>query len=442
MEGVRKVFTAYAAAVLLWPAGLPAQEAQAPAPEAPAAAAVDEVADADGNTPLILAAMHLSGLMRQNRNVPPEEWKAAEDQVFQLLASGADPLRENNRGCNALFFLHDAHPDWVARLRRENLLPPELAVRIPAGHAEFLHYISLRAAQVRMTAAGGDPKYLSRRYCQPAYGRCRELVEELLNRSELSGEDAAALADALEVMRAADAEKAADYIDSLPLWQHGEQMMQPVPLALLHALQERGWTPNVANIRTALDKLASMLPASKEDMIDCTAARPVRVLLHLLVYQEGPGAMPELKRLAEAYDPDAACAAMELMLHLRGFHLPEPSAAPATPLEQLAETCRVDEAVYHDRWRELDPAAILRAAECMRNLEETPCPLHAAMLEGMVKDGQICVAEDDALNLRFRYEEIDEPAPRRLILSRILEHAATYFAPPPPAPEPPAEPQS
>lgn len=435
------MFTVCAAAVLLIPAGAPAQEAPATAPEAPAAAAVDEAVDADGNTPLIRAAMRLNGLMRYSSPVPPEAWKEAEDAVFQLLAGGADPLRENNRGCNALFFLH-ANPDWVERLRRENLLPPELAVRIPAGRTEFLHYISLRAAQAQMpyTVSLGDPGYLSRRYCKPAYGRCRELVEELLQKSELAGESAAALADALEVMRAADAEKAADFIDTLPLWQHGEQMMQPVPLALLQALQDTHWKPNVANIRTALDKLASMLPASKEDMIDCAAARPVRVLLHLLVYQEGPRAMPELERLAQAYDPDAACAAMELMLQLRGgHHLPELQAEPATPFERLAEAYRVDDAVYHGNWRRLDPAAILRAAECMRSLEGTPCPLHAAMLESMVKDGQLAVAEDDALNLRYSYEEIDEPAPRRLILSHILAQHDTYFptiASPPEPPQP------
>ena len=434
------MFTVCAAAALLIPAGAPAQGAPAAAPEAPAAS-MDEAVDADGNTPLIRAAMRLNGLMRYSSPVPPEVWKEAEDEVFQLLASGADPLRENNQGCNALFFLH-ANPDWVERLRRGNLLPPELAVRIPAGRTEFLHYISLRAAQAQMPYTGslGDPGYLSRRYCKPAYGRCRELVEELLQMSELADEDAAALADALEVMRAADAEKAADYIDSLPLWQHGEQMMQPVPLALLQALQDTHWKPNVANIRTALDKLASMLPASREDMIDCAAARPVRVLLHLLVYQEGPRAMPELERLAQAYDPDAACAAMELMLRLRGgHHLPELQAEPATPFERLAEAYRVDDAVYHGNWRELDPAAILRAAECMRSLEGTPCPLHAAMLESMVKDGQLAVAEDDALNLRYSYEEIDEPAPRRLILSHILARYDTYFpaiAPPPEPPQP------
>ena len=419
------LLTVCAAAALLFPAGAPAQEAPPAAPEAPAAAA-DEVADADGNTPLIRAAMRLSVLLSQSRTVPPEEWKEAEDEVFQLLAGGADPLRENNRGCNALFFLY-ANPDWVERLRRENLLPPELAVRIPAGRTEFLHYISLRAAQA-YSFPHGDPGYLSRRYCKPAYGRCRDLVEELLHSHGLSDEDAAALADALEVMRAADAEKAADYIDSLPLWQHGEQMMQPVPLALLQALQDTRWTPNVANIRTALDKLASMLPASREDMIDCAAARPVRVLLHLLVHQEGPRAMPELERLAQAYDPDAACAAMELMLRLRGGrYLPELQAEPSTPFERLAEAYRVDDAVYHGNWRELDPAAILRAAECMRSLEGTPCPLHAAMLESMVKDGQLAVSDDDALNLRYRYEEIDEPAPRRLILSHILAQYDTYF---------------
>ena len=429
-----------AAALLIIPAGAPAQEAPAAAPEAPAetsAASADEAVDEDGNTPLIRAAMRLNGLMRISSPVPPEVWKEAEDEVFQLLAGGADPLRENNRGCNALFFLH-ANPDWVERLRRENLLPPELAVRIPTGRTEFLHYISLRAAQARMphTVSLGDRGYLSRRYCQPAYGRCRDLVEELLNGHGHTDEDTAALADALEVMRAADEGKAGDYIDSLPLWQHGEQMMQPVPLALLQALQDTRWTPNVANIRTALDKLASMLPASKEDMIDCAAARPVRVLLHLLVYQEGPRAMPELERLAKAYDPDAACAAMELMLRLRGGrYLPELPLEPSTPFERLAEAYRVDDAVYHGNWRELDPAAILRAAECMRSLEGTPCPLHAAMLEGMVKDGQLAVAEDDALNLRYRYEEIDEPAPRRCILSHILAKYDTYF-PTHPAPQP------
>ena len=431
---MREAFTVCAAAVLLIPAGAPAQEAPA---AAPAAVAVDEVVDADGNTPLIRAAMRLNGLMRISSPVPPEVWKEAEDEVFQLLADGADPLRENNQGCNALFFLH-ANPDWVERLRRDNLLPTELAVRIPAGHTEFLHYLSLRAAQARMPYAVslGDPGYLSRRYCKPAYGRCRALVEELLGCSEIAGEDAAALADALEVMRAANAEKAADFIDSLPLWQHGEQMMQTVPLALLQALQDTRWTPNVANIRTALDKLASMLPASKEDMIDCAAARPVRVLLHLLVYQEGPGAKPELERLAKAYDPDAACAAMELLLQLRGGrHLPELADEPTTPFERLAEAYRVDDAVYHGNWQELDPAAILRAAECMRSLEGTPCPLHAAMLESMVQDGRLAVSDDDALNLRFRYEEIDEPAPRRCILSHILAQYDTYF-PTHPAPQP------
>lgn len=421
------MFTVCAAVVLLWPAWVAAQEKAEPSP----APAVAEEADAEGNTPLIRASIHLATLLNRDTNVPEAAMRAQVELVRQLLAGGADPLRENHQGCNALFYLH-SYPGLVEELRGATALPAELAVRIPSGRKEFLHYISLRAAQTRSLL--GNREYLAKRYCKPAYPRCCELVEELLQKSELSADDTAALADALAVMRAADADKASDFIDSLPLWQHGEQMMQPVPLALLQALQDTCWTPNVANIRTALDKLASMLPASKEDMIDCAAARPVRVLLHLLVHQEGPGAKPELERLAKAYDPDAACAAMELLLHLRGHHLPELQAEPATPLEKLAEAYRVDDAVYHGRWQDLAPAAILRAADCMRNLQDTPCPLHAAMLESMVKDGALCVDEDEALNLRYRYEEIDEPAPRRCILSHILQQYHEYY---PTAPLPP-----
>lgn len=402
------------------PAAEPAAQEEAPAAEPPAAAeetaagepATEEPATAveeDGDTPLIRVARE-TALMG----------KASAEQYAELrrmLQEGADPLEENRLGCNAMFYLHGV-PGLADRLKAEKLLPPELALRVPAGKSDFLLYLALRAAQANLTEAPGSLKYLSTRYCKPVYTRTQELLAAMLKQDSLTADEIRTMADCLAVMRAADPKKSASFINKLPYWKNSEQMIHPIPLALVRNLAALHWKVDTRNLRAALDKLALMLPANRDDMIDCAAGAPARSLMALLVEQEGKKAEPVLRRFAKAYDPDAAYAALELLLQLKGCPLPEVQGTPATPLEAYSEAAHVDAAVYHGTWQELEPAAISRAAALFRALG---LPLHAEMLENLVQDGTLAVDPDDALDLRYRYEEINEPSPRTTILRRLLD---------------------
>ena len=378
--------------------------------------------DAMGDTLLIKAA-------RGAYNMP----SATRAQLFApfitaLLNQGHDPLHENKQGCNAVFYLAGI-PELHRQLNEQNLLPRELALRIPHEEGALLRYMKLRNNQALLARAAGSRDYLTRRYCAPALVRTERLVRSYLGATTVSRIPAGALADCLAFMHLANPEFANRFINSLTVWEHGEHFLEEIPAHLLATLRSMDWKVDPTLLRHALHKLGSMLPVSNDDMIECAASAPMSRILEMLTRQEGEGALPELQQYAAAFDPEIVHTSLALQMKLKGLTLPhEPRFAEFTNpiLVEIREAILVDAAIRYGRMEQLTAPQLTAAAAILR---KHAMPHHADMMEAIVDGGAITLRPELRPAFRTRYEELRETAPHVALLRYLMEHQELLLPP-------------
>lgn len=371
--------------------------------------------NADGDTLLITLA-------RAAYNMPTAaRGPLVESLLTEMLREGHDPLHENRAGCNAVFYLAGI-PDFYSRLAAAQLLPRELALRIPHEEGALLRYMRLRNNQALLARAVGSHDYLVRRYCAPAYDRALQLVRNYLSAPALSAIPHGALGDCLAFMHLANPAAAEEYINSLPLWEHGEHFLEEIPDHLLNTLHSMGWKVDPALLRKALHKLGTLLPVSKDDMIECAASAPMSRILEMLTSREGTGAMPELQQYAAAFDPEIVHSALVLQMKLRGLPTPWDAAFLQFTQPEVAgirQALLTDAAIRHGHMDKLTARMLLDAAEVLRRHE---MPQHAEMMEGIVENETIILRPELRPAFRTRYEELREDAPHVALLRYLMEH--------------------
>lgn len=396
-----------------------AQEAVSPRPVEILPALIESLylpeEDPQGDTLLIAAARAAYSMPSAARI------QLMEPLLLNMLRRDCDPLHENRQGCNAVFYLAGM-PEFYQRLCTENLLPRELALRIPHEEGALLRYIRLRNNQALLSKSAGSHQYLTRRYCTPALERAQRLVQNYLGATTVSRIPAGALSDCLTFMHLASPQAAEGFINSLTLWEHGEHFLEEIPAHLLDTLHSMGWKVNPALLRKALHKLGTLLPVSKDDMIECAASAPMSKILEMLTQRERMGAMPELQQYAEAFDPEIVHTALALQMKLKG--LPRPweaafSRLTAPELVEIRETLRTDAAIRHGHMDYLTGAQLKAAATALR---KHGMPRHANMLEDIVEGEEVILRPELRPAFRTRYEELREAAPHVVLLKFLMDH--------------------
>ncbi len=379
-------------------------------------------------TPLLLLS-HSLELDYRYRTEP--SFRAAVKEAFALLLRhGADPLMENEAGCNAIFYI-EGKPELVKKLAEENLLPRELSLRIPSGGAALTRYIRKRAAQATLTRHEGSLAYLSRRYCAPAYDRVFERMQRYLRAESSAHLPPSALRDCLAFLRIADREKIEGWVNSNPLWEHSEHFLEEIPERFLAALCELNWSVAPASLRMALDKLDTMLPKAKDDMIECFAGIPMSQLLRMLHAADAAAAEPLLSEYAESRDSTLAAEALCLQLERQRLPRPEPQALEARflPLgpdgglsaEQVAllELSRVDAAAGNADWAGVDAAMARRVQAELRRLGLA----HHAELLSLIIENETITSDADALaEVRSAWSDPAVTSPQVKMARCLLQH--------------------
>lgn len=344
-----------------------------------------------------------------------------EPLLLQLLKQGYDPLHENKLGCNAVFYLAGM-PEFYQRLTAENLLPRELSLRIPHEEGALLRYMRQRNNQALLSKSAGSHDYLTRRYCTPALERTQRLLQNYLGGTTVSRIPEGALGDCLTFMHLASVQAAEGFINSLTLWEHGEHFLEEIPALLLDTLHSMGWKVNPSLLRKALHKLGTLLPVSKDDMIECAASAPMSKILEMLTRLEGIGAMPELQQYAAAFDPEIVHTSLALQMKLKGIPLPWDAAyakLTSPDLLEIREALRADAAIRRGRMDSVTGGQLVAAAAIIR---KHGMPRHAEMMEGIVENEQIILRPELRPAFRTRYEELRESAPHVEMLRFIMNH--------------------
>lgn len=386
----------------------------------------EEALPAEATTPILASENGDTALIVLCRTAVSADESARQTllpQITQLLTDGEDALKENIHGCNALFYLYGM-PEYAKELKGRDLLPKELALRIPHEEQQLLRYMKLRTAQAAMAPAQGSRDYLIRRYCAPAYKRAQARLVSYLRAGSLYRVPEDGMKTCLAFMLLAEPLQARTYVNELLLWQHGEHFLEEIPAALLSALQELRWQVPPGKLRLALQQLDSMLPREEGDMIDCFAAAPMARLLEMLVQQEGERALPDLQRYAASFDPELAQAALRLQLKLKGITPPDEEEGEEQTGERAAmrDTLLVDAALHNGT---LEGLTVPRLTAAAAYLDKLGLPLHAELVHSLTEDGEIIVTEVSLPKVRNRYEELREKRPRVLLLRRLLEQEDT-----------------
>lgn len=376
--------------------------------------------DEDENGDTILIA-----LARESYSLPAESRKQLiEPLLLSLLRHGHDPLHENKAGCNAVFYLVGM-PDFYQQLTEENLIPRELTLRIPHDEGALVRYMRLRNNQVHLAKTAQSLDYLTRRYFAPAQERAERLMQNYLGATALSHIPEGAMADCLNFMQRANPQAAENFINSLTLWEHGEHFLEEIPACLLTILHDTRWRVKPDLLRLALHKLGSMLPISKDDMIECAASAPMSHILEMLTYHEGNGALPELQHYAAAFDPDIVHTALSLQLKLR--KIPRPwdegfSRFTSPDIIELKDPLIVDAAIRYGYMEHLTAQRIRNAARVWRKHN---LPQHADMIESIIDGDTITLPAELRPDFSTRYEELKEDSPHVVLLRFLMQHPET-----------------
>lgn len=382
-------------------------------------------ADANGDTLLIR-------FCRMCISMPEAQRTRLIPLITLMIESGADPLQENKQGCNAMFYINGM-PVLRDKLAAECRLPRELTLRLPHDEMDLRRYMRLRTAQIQYADTPGSRDYMLRRYCEPAYERADALFRHYMSRESLRDVPQGGMGDCLNFMRVTRPEATCDYINGLNLWEHGEHFLEEIPHELLRELHRLNWPVAPAKIRMALHKLHTLLPTSKEDMIDCYAAAPMVLLLEMLISQDGHRAMADLKRCSTAFEPELRAASLRLQIRLMGLTPPDeveqlPENAPAQ-LTGIRNTLLADTAIRKCDVSRLTPEILRSAADTCR---AHGMPLRAAMMIDMIEGEQLSVSEATLPILSTAYAELKENTPAETMLRFLLSHQQLLKAVPNP----------
>ena len=415
------------ASLLFLTMGLAVGAASAANVSIPLSRTLHEVANLLGEETLNEAP--LLSLARAAHDMPTaSRIRLVDPLIRELLRQGHDPLLENEQGCNAVFYLAGI-PELYQQLVGENLLPRELALRIPHDEGALLRYMRLRNNQLILARAAGSRDYLIRRYCAPAYARAERLLRSYIGAPTLERIPKDSLADCLQFMLLANPRAARNFIDSLTYWEHGEHFLEEIPVHLLTTLHQLQWPVDAALLRRALSKLGTLLPVSKDDMIECAASVPMSRILEMLTRMEGDGAMPELQHYAAAFDPEIVHTALLLQMKLQG--IPHPGDAVFNSLTtpdvvEVRDALAADEAIRKGHMEQLTASQLIRAAEILRKHN---MPHHAEMMSGIVEGEQIILRPELRPTFRTRYEELREESPHVVLLRYLMQNRELLMPP-------------
>lgn len=386
-------------------------QAQAPEKKPPIAAIapfLTQDVDANGDTLLIRTCRAVLAMPAQHR-------KTMLPILRLMLENGASSLQENYVGCSALLYINGM-PEIKEELYKSRCLPKELTLRIPYDERALLRYMRFRTDQAQYVHAPGSHDYMVRRYAAPAYDRAQTLFQTYFKSDTAATIPDGAMGDCLALMRLAKPQETADFINSLGYWEHGEHFLEEIPRALLADLNEKHWKVPADKLRSALEKLATLLPASSDDMIDCDAATPMSKLLEMLTRNEGMNALPDLQRFSQAHDPNLSKAALRMQLKLLGIPAPD-EGTPAAGQEKLHDALKVDAALSSGTLKGIHAETIASAAACYRELE---LPLRAEFIEGLLENGAIIATKAAMPDISGQYDSIREESPSVRILRSLL----------------------
>lgn len=392
--------------------------------------------DAAGNTLLLRLAAVMDSDARYEADA--DFRKELQATVIELLQNGADALKENNAGCNAVFYLY-SDPTFTAKPEVQKLLPRELTLRIPHEENALLRYMQLRVAQAKCCRHSECLQYLRRRYCKPAYTRVQERVSGYLRAETAAGIPAGAFRDSLAFLRLADEEKADAFVENLPYWEHGEHFLEEIPERLLAALQELRWDVAPEKVEAALRKLETMLPTDEGDMIDCYAAYPMGVLLEMLARSDREKTSALLGRYSGSADPELAYTALKLLLQQAQLPLPEPGSLSehldlSAGVEALPEVQKtlLECAVADDAMRRGTPTNLTpELLERVQNVYRTEGLTEYADILSTLTDETGVITDKEMLQTACRAYREGETRPPRLSMARyILEHPELFASVP------------
>ncbi len=391
--------------------------------------------DLRGNTPLLLLCSALE--MDYRYTTDPHFARAVNEAITLLMQHGANVLHENANGCNAAFYMQ-SKPELLQMLNDAGLMPKELAVRIPYETAAFARYMRKRTAQAALTTHAACRQYLIRLYCAPAYERAEARLTEIIS-GEDTRKEVKDIAELLDFMRLADAEKATLYVHKLRYWEHGEHLLEEVPSRVLAALNQLRWELSSEDIRSALKKLEDMLPASPEEMIDCFAAQPMGILLEMLDRREGEAALPLITRYTKCNEADLASTAHILLLKRNGLPAPTPDALrerfSANGLEiptalnedqlRIYECSLVDTAMSRGEATGLTAELVLRVKKYYTDMKLTR---HAEIIGQLLRGKKLTQDPYTILSAHHSYIEQPPPVPRMKMAQFILDNPTLFSA--------------
>lgn len=354
--------------------------------------------------------------------------------VIELLTAGANPDTPDEHGNSArLYLLGDAA--FTRELQSRGLLrEAPAAERIPEDPAAFAAYVQRKLEQWSGPLPAAAREQL-RQNCLPAVPPALRLLDHQLRRPLTSTAQQQELKNLLRFLQLIDRDSAQAHIAALPLWTHAEHFIESGPGTLLEALTELKWPMPAEQLRPAIERLSRMLPASKDDMIDCNAALPLSQLLEMLYEQEGDAAWPAIEPYLRSGDPQMSCAAH--LLELRHLKLPAPDEEQLSPyleelsgiareqLQDLILCCRVDRALTRDEPELLHPDDLQQAPAALRDLG---ADAHARLLDKALAAGPL--SEESWQLLRQQYIYLREDPPRLQAARFILSHPELF---PPPA---------
>lgn len=390
------------------------------------------VVDSHGNTPLLWMCTSIEMDYRYRHD---EHYAKAVDAAFaELLRHGADAMKENNHGCNALFYLQ-SKPELIRKLQQENLLPKELSMRIPYDTLALMRYMKLRVNQASYTTHEECLQYLSRKYCAPAYDRVEQKLDEYLNSEHKNRIPEGAIEHGLAFLRLADPARAEAYVNNLNYWQHSEHFIEEIPATVLATLHRLQWSVDVQKLNVAIRRLQTQLPAEGEDMISCNAARPMVHILEMLYRQDGDNTLPLVKEYSVCRDPELSYYAYRILLHRENLPAPEPAEFeerfaslgkpeqwPA-PLLRVYECARVDEAMRKGSTDDISADELQRVEKQLRSMQ---LHSHADAIAKLFTQGERTNDIYTKQAAHRRYQELVAPAPRPSMAKYILEHPELF----------------
>ncbi len=395
--------------------------------------------DSEGNTPLLHLCAPIE--MDYRYTTDPHFAKAVDDAIVLLLQNKANILLENQKGCNAAFYLQ-SKPELLKRLTEEKLLPKELAVRIPYESMAFYGYIRKRTEQATLTSHEACREYLIRKYCAPAYERAEKRLTDMISTDSTRRFSYSNVCDLLAFMRLADRERAARYVNELNYWEHGEHFLEEKPSQVLDALNLLEWDVNPDAIRQALKKLDTMLPTSPDEMIDCFAAQPMGILLEMLERRQGDDTLPLIQKYAKGNEAELAYRAYKLLLRRQNLPLPTPevlektfgtqvtqdSSALSPEQRKIYECAVVDAALSSGDISKLNIDIVKRVVDAFNNMKLRK---HAAIVSELITaEGTLTTDPYTIQAAHHRYIEQPPPSPRMMMSRYILEHPAQFATPP------------